>query len=154
MAASFSSNSTAAQELAAAAGMSIGSILAPSSSELDTGDAAGMDPGGLNPLLTGAGRGRHVAAAAAAAVAPAAGVEADSQADSGVGVDGNAAAAAAASDAVSSCLPDPAEAARRILQELGKCQLCGLPLLLLCCCLLGWSGQHSRLAPMSACTYK
>lgn len=53
----------------------------------------------LDPQLTGAGRGKHGSSAAA---------------------DGNSGADSSA-DVVSRALPDPAEAARRILHELGRC---------------------------------
>lgn len=98
---SFSSNSSAARDVAAACGMSISSILHNSTGT--NVDAAAASDGGspaaaevLLPGLSGtATKHRHGAATTAAA-------------------------AEAAAAALESQLPDPAEAARRIMQELGK----------------------------------
>lgn len=102
--ASFSSNSSAAQAVAAAVGMSSSSVLQPPS-HTQAADGGDGDGGGvLDPQLKGAGRGKHGSSAAA---------------------DGSSTA-----DVVSRALPDPAEAARRILEELGLQQAdAGLDLL-------------------------
>lgn len=100
MVSSFSSNSTAAQELAAAVGMSSSSILQPGAAA--DADDAGLGGGNLDPQFTSAGRGKHGAAAA---------VE--------EGADASSSDAEIAAELVGRLLPDPAEAARRILAELG-----------------------------------
>lgn len=106
MVASFSSNSTAAQELAASVGMRPSSMLDPPGSAAEGDDESGiMDSAGLDPQLTGPGRRQHGSTAA----------------DDG-GTSSSSSADGAPGD-VSKQLPDPAEAARRILQELGRLQL-------------------------------
>jgi hypothetical protein len=108
---SFSSNSTAAQDLAASVGMRTSSILQPSGSCAVEGDESDiMDPTGLDPQLTGPGRGKHTSAAAAVG-------------GGGDGAGGSSRGVEDPAGAVSRGLPDPAEAARRILQELGMTQL-------------------------------
>lgn len=110
MVGSFSSNSTAAQELAASVGMRTSSILEPPGSAVEGDESDIMDPTGLDPQLTGPGRGKHTSAAAAAV-------------GGGDGAGGSSSGVENVADAVSRELPDPAEAARRILQELGRTQL-------------------------------
>jgi len=99
-----SSNSTAAQQLAASVGMSLCGVLDSSTGTASDTAESDLDTGSLDPLLMGAGRGGHAAAAEAAA--------------------GDSSTAEDVTSSISQQLPDPAEAARRILQELGELPGC------------------------------
>jgi hypothetical protein len=76
-----------------------------------TAAAASLTAAGLDPQLTGPGRGKHAGSTAAAA------------GDAGQGR-GSTSTAEAAAARVGQLLPDPAEAAAGILQELGECLGC------------------------------